>query len=74
MKRLFEETTCISETGETIVDLGLRGLSDWLEKSRRAAFPTNAESLELRNALNASRGMLEKWHVEELQFCLKSLK
>lgn len=60
---------------DTIVDLGLRGLRDWLYKSRSmAAVPTSAEFHELRNALNASRGMLDKWQVEELEFCLKSLK
>lgn len=67
---LFE---ALRDRDEIIVELGRKGLRDWLKRSSSVfVAPTTAEADELRSALKASAGMFSDQELRQLEFCLKT--
>jgi HEAT repeat protein len=69
---LFE---ALRDRDADIVELGRRGFRNWLTRSRgMAVAPNPAELQQLGDSLKASAGMLAPHEVQELEFCLRTLK
>jgi HEAT repeat protein len=69
---LFET---LRDRDEHIVELGLRALKSWLEKSRNMATPpSHLELGELACGLKASAGMLSSHDLSEFEFLLRTYR